>query len=185
MCSIPVHTHLIREPNFDLSKITNSIKYIFEQIYLNMDSVQFPSNWCRLVPGNNKSVIYSKILLRESDLKPYFERSVSIDEKATIKCSYMNDKIPFSHLKLNSNLIQNIQELEEVICKMDSSIMCKGVNIPTEALKYKTNTLCIDSNGHFRHIGCSLILIEEFAINRLNDNKIIRQCKFCKVPSID
>lgn len=102
-----------------------------------MDSVRFPSNWCRLVTGNNKSIIYIKILPRENDLKPYFERSVSIDEKATIKCSYMNDAISISHLKLNSNLIQNIQELEEIICKMDSAIMCKGVNIPTEALKYK------------------------------------------------
>uniref|UniRef100_A0A2S2QEJ6 Uncharacterized protein n=1 Tax=Sipha flava TaxID=143950 RepID=A0A2S2QEJ6_9HEMI len=44
MCSIPVHTHLIKEPNLDHSKITNSIKNIFEQIYLNMDSVRFPSS---------------------------------------------------------------------------------------------------------------------------------------------
>jgi len=57
-----------------------------------------------------------------------------------------------------SNLVQSIQELEDVICKVDSDIMCEVVNIPTEALKYKTNTLCIDSNGHFRHIGCSLIV---------------------------
>lgn len=51
-------------------------------------------------------------------------------------------------------------------------------------MKYKTNTLCIDSNGHFRHIGCSLIVNEELAINRLDDNKIIRQCKFCKIALI-
>jgi hypothetical protein len=96
MCSIPVHTHLIREPNLDHSKITNSIKNIFEQVYLNMDSVLFPSNWCRLVPGNNKSVIYSKILLRESDLKPYTKRSVSIDEKATIKFKCKSQIIIFN-----------------------------------------------------------------------------------------
>jgi len=42
----------------------------------------------------------------------------------------------------------------------------------------------IDSNGHFRRIGCSLIVIEEFAINKLNDNKIIRQRKYCKVALI-
>jgi len=145
-----------------------------------MDSVRFPSKWCRLIPGNSKSVIYSKILLREIDLKPYFERSVSIDEKATIKCSYLNDTIQISHFKLNSNLIQNnIQELEDVICKVDSALMCEGINIPTEALKYKSNTLCIDSNGQFRHIGCSLIVNEE-----LNDNKIIKHCKFCKIALI-
>lgn len=92
----------------------------------------------------------------------------------------MNDTIQISHFKLNSNLIQNnIQELEDVICKVDSALMCEGINIPTEALKYKSNTLCIDSNGQFRHIGCSLIVNEE-----LNDNKIIKHCKFCKIALI-
>lgn len=126
MSSIPVHTNLIREPNLDHSKITNSIKNIFEQIYLNIDSVQFPSKWCRIIPRNNKNVIYSKIVLKEFNLKPYFERSVSIDENATIKCSYMNDTIQISYLKLNSNLVQSIQKLEDVICKVDSAIMCEG-----------------------------------------------------------
>jgi len=184
MCSIPVHTNLIREPYLDHSKINNSVKNVFEQIYLNMDSVRFPSKWCRLIPGNSKSVIYSKILLRDIDLKPYFERSVSIDEKATIKCSYMNDTIQISHLKLKTNFIQNIQELEDIICKVDSAIVCEGVNMPTEALKYKTNTLCTDSNGQFQHMRCSLIVNEELTINRLNDSEITQQCKFCKIALI-
>jgi len=47
----------------------------------------------------------------------------------------MNYIIPISHLKLNSNFIQNIQELEEVIYKMDSAIMCEGVNITNRSVE--------------------------------------------------
>jgi len=67
---------------------------------------------------------------------------------------------------------------------LDSAIICEGVNIPTEELKSKTNTLCIDSNGKFRHIGCSLIVNKELTINRLKYNKIFSQCKFCKIALI-
>ncbi|VVC26849.1 Hypothetical protein CINCED_3A016894 [Cinara cedri] len=39
----------------------NSARNIFEQIYLNTDAVNFPTDWCRVIPGNNINVIFSKI----------------------------------------------------------------------------------------------------------------------------
>lgn len=179
MYCIPIHTNLIKEPCLDHSKLINCTKNIFNLIYLNANSVRFPPKWCRLIPENNRSVIYSKILLRENDLKPYFERSVSIDEQAIIKCSYLNETIKIDYLNLNSNLIHNILELEDVICKMDNAIMCGGVNLSNELLKYKTNTLFTDSIGQCRHISCLLVVNAD-----LTNNNSFVQCKFCKIALI-
>lgn len=75
--SIPAHLNLIKEFCLNKNMLT---KNVFDQIYVNRNFVCFPANWCRLILGNNKTVIFWKILLREDNFKPYFERPVCINE---------------------------------------------------------------------------------------------------------
>lgn len=150
-------------------------KNVFDHIYINRDSVCFPANWCRLIPGNNKTVIFCKILLREDNFKPYFERSVSINEQGTIEYSYMNNTIKITEFDLSShNILYNINELENQINRVNDAIMCEGVKIPKHLLKYKLTTINIDNNGQFRHSSCTLVVNKEIY------NKKLSQCRFCR-----
>jgi len=66
-------------------------------------------DWNRIIPTNKKCVIFCKVLLK-NDSTPYFERSIIIDEDATVQCKYLHSfHIDFKKLELNSNVILDHQ----------------------------------------------------------------------------
>lgn len=162
----------------------NQVDNVFDLIYFNINSVPFPINWSRIIPSNSKSVIFSKVVLNEGDLHPFFERSVCIDEQATIKCSYMNYIINPDQLDLNCLTISNIQQLDDVIQKVDSAITCEGFNVSKELLKYKTNMVHVDSNSQFRHSNCTIVVNNSISSISQIYNKAFVQCKYCKTAPI-
>lgn len=160
---------------------SNKVSHDFNKILNDVNSVLIPVNWSRIIPANKKMIIFSKVLVKESIVLPYFERCVSVYEDMTVECRYLNKIINNDDILKQSNKKElNIQNM---IFNFDLAIMCSGVKIPEEDKKYITKTTYKDASDSFRHINCLLVLntiSNPINFNATNKNKKPENCKFCK-----
>lgn len=131
-----------------------------------------PPNWSKILPANKKIVIFSKILINEESMSPYFERSISVDEDLVIEYRYLNKVFKNEILLEQLNFTKSLDGIQNLIKKFDSIDMCKGISIPEEHRKYKTKTTCFDVDVCFRHINCSIV-------NNYEKISKIKSCKYC------
>lgn len=148
---------------------------MFDKVYYDANSVAMPPNWSKILPANKKIVIFSKILINEESMSPYYERSISVDEDLVIECRYLNKVFKNNILLEKSNFTKSIDGIQNVIKKFDSIDMCKRISIPEEHKKYKIKTTCFDVHGRFRHINCSLVYNYEKSLKKIPK---IKSCKY-------
>lgn len=157
---------------------------IFEKIYSDSKSINFPLDWHRIIPVNKKNVIFCTILLK-ADLTPYFEKAVIIDEQATVKLFLLNTiQINVENLELNSNVILDLREIENIILKFSNTTICTGTFIPKELITYNSNTTwCIDNiYEQFHHSKCLFVCLPSNAYDNSTDNLTpTTKCKFCSL----
>lgn len=142
--------------------------------------ISIPSSWTqnKISTGLTTVLQFGEWIVKkkDKDFKTASSKKVILDPSMNICILVMDKEIKVEDFGLETNVINSIQELEnviEIVHQRKICIGCAEINADENVL---TSFTCRDQEGYLRHKSCPLLLSTE----DVNDSeKVNNECKFC------